>query len=159
MRTRYWHWTTWKGRTFIIQRKGKYFSNYDSRIISMMTNTCVHYYDTVCTTHVTSSKIGKRNWHRRSALSDWRGKARVRTYGDIVLRRRTSWHSCTTITSQSMDNERQWSSSSRWYPKNMRELEMNGRILNSVIEWNRDDIAIGTDQGNVREIRRPSSDS
>ena len=55
---------------FTLQHEEKYLSNCRPRITSQVTNTCVDCCDTVRTAHATLHRIAKRNWHRRSAVSE-----------------------------------------------------------------------------------------
>ena len=55
---------------FYAPARRKVFVELPPETTSQVTNTCVDCCDTACTARVTPHKIGKRNWPRRSAVSD-----------------------------------------------------------------------------------------
>ena len=143
-------------------RKEEYLSNCHQRITSQVTNTCAGCCNTACTSRVTphnfwreglASTLSDLKLTRGSAcLCVWKGcikgehiVAIVHGYDITIGGERSVVESLIKMISKKYEIKKQ-------VLRRDPDFEKSGRILNRVIEWDRDGITIEPDQRHVREI-------
>ena len=123
-----------------------------------VTKICVDCCDTACTAHVTPGIDAQRSRvdeEKRVPVRVERPHQGERHRGNCARRRHTNWWATVGSGVPHQDDIQKYEIKKQVFGRDL-DLEKSGRILNRVIEWDRDGITIEADQRHVREIMASS---